>query len=206
MVDPDRRQDRGEWMEEIGGVETAAKTGLDNRDVRVRASDIVECHGRGRLEKRRAKSLDHGNVIANESCHVVFADRLPVADDAFAKVHQVRRGIRRDAKTVVRQEGGGGGDCTSLAVGAGDVEAGNLLMRIAKRVQQRKRAFETEPDPAGGPGIKVFECLGVLVHGERKEALTAVGCWLLAVGCPLILSLRRPGCRTYAAAAGSRSV
>jgi hypothetical protein len=88
--------------------------------------------GRGRLAFQHDR-LDQ----PDQPGEVGLRDHLPVDLDPLADVGQVRAGVQPDLVVVRLQHGRDHGAGAALALGAGDVDGPELLVRVAQLLEQR---------------------------------------------------------------------
>ena len=119
-----------------------------------------------------------GMCVAMNDDDVVGRDHLTADDHPFAKVHQMRRRVRRHTESFRREESGHRRDAASLPVRAGDVDRRIASLRIAERGEQRRRALESELERAGRPREQEGErvaVVGELRSGGRRGQRRAQG-------------------------------
>src|SRR6266511_4579625 len=152
-------RDRGdERREHIGGVQAAPQADLDDRD-----------GGRG-LEEAGVEPLDVRLELRRPFGERIFADRHTVYGDALARREEMRRRVQADAPALrpelIRHERAG----RSFAVGAADVDRGEMAFRPTEHVEQSLGRAETPLDAAGLPGEKklagVFESQSAASAGQ----------------------------------------
>ncbi len=119
--------------------------------------------------------------VAAKSASLISA----LADaDAFVDAHQVRRGVQAGAQAGGFQDAGQHGGGGAFAVGAGDVDGAELLVRIAEMRGEGADVCEVEFGGAGVLGRGQFAAQGeeiadglVVGHGwlpdQKSRSLTA---------------------------------
>ena len=91
---------------DVGGVEAAAQTCLDDRNFDVALGEVVECQRRRHLEERQIELLHLRLMLVDEVDHLLLGDELVVDTDALAEVHQMRRCVKPHFVTSRLQHSG----------------------------------------------------------------------------------------------------
>ena len=117
---------------------------------------------RGELEKRRLQRKPRGVLHARgELRDAVFRNQVAVDADAFAKIHQMRRGVEPDTVTGRLQHGGRHRGGRPLTVRAADVERGIPVVRPAQPGQHRLDRLEAELDAAPLKPVEKLDGRGI---------------------------------------------
>ncbi len=173
VIEADRGHQRDIGINDIDRIQPAAKTDLEDRDIRPRAREQVERGQRAEFEIAEtdvaARRIDAGKRGAQR---VVIG---LAAGDAhpFVVTQQVWRGIAGDAMAGRRQHRLEHGDRGTLAVGAGDGDDGARQARDIEAFADRADAAEAELDRAR---VQLFQPRqpagqGVMTHRQcRAEA------------------------------------
>ena len=127
---------------DVGGVEAAAQTCLDDRNFDVALGEVVECQRRRHLEERQIELLHLRLMLVDEVDHLLLGDELVVDTDALAEVHQMRRGVESRAVARLREYRCEHVRHRPLAVGAGHVDREVVALRIAQMTAELGYAFE----------------------------------------------------------------
>ena len=92
---------------DIGAIEPATKSCLDNSDIDVAPSEVVECHGGHQLKERRLDALNPALLVIGDPLHDETAAHHPAVDaNALPEVHKVRRCEQPDLVAALLQAGG----------------------------------------------------------------------------------------------------
>lgn len=151
VVHGDVGNDRYRRLDNVGGVEAAAQTDLQNRKLNLLLCEVDEGDGSEQLEEAgivRELAACHkllgGAVHQREDASEVFiGDFLKRAfggrgnADAFIHSQQMRRGVEARAKPCGPCNGRERGTGGALAVSAGDEHGGKGSLRRAQRREQR---------------------------------------------------------------------
>ena len=166
VIEADRRHPRGKGAHDVGRIEPASESGLDEGDVGVLGGEVQKSHRRSRLEERRPNPLDRRRPAFDERDDLTFRDRCAGDDDPFPEIDEMWRGVSRDAKFFRAEQRVGRRDGTALSVRAGDVQRGNGKMGISHLGQQRSRAIQAELERAGRAREQEVERGAVLAQGD----------------------------------------
>ncbi len=117
-----------------------------------RAAKVAPARLRSSLQRTwRLMRLDGWRELRGPRGDCDLGNRHVVHADPLAKRDQVRRSVEADAEPGFLERRRDQRRDTPLAIGAGDVNRGELLVGIAERVEQRARGIEPELD-LGGAG------------------------------------------------------
>ena len=154
VVPSDGRYAGRDGIHDVGAVQPATKSGLDERDVHVCPREGVQRHRSVHLEERRAELLDVAHPSVHELHDRLRLDRHAIHEDTLTKVHQVRRRVLPDAKSSGAQQRFGGGERAAFSVRASDVDDGIGAVRITELREQRHSALQPETHATGRAGEK----------------------------------------------------
>ena len=155
MIKGDVGEDDNPRVEDIGRIESATETRLDNRDIDPGAGELGE-RGRGqRFELRRADPLRGG---AHASDRGVEAGILASHLDPLAPTGDVRRRVRADEHALAVEERSRAARCGRLAVRSHDVDRRAGALRLAELGQQG--AHPSQPELLG-PGRERLDPLSL---------------------------------------------
>ena len=108
--------------------------------------------------KKLAPMFFHERHAArNEVDDVLRRNRMAIDHHPLAKVDEVRRGVRRHAQALGREQRCHRGHAAPLAVGSSDMERWILPFGVAERPEQGDGPLEAELEPAGGPRKEIVE-------------------------------------------------
>ena len=138
-------------IDHVRGVEAAAEAGLQHDDLT--ALPLEPEHGGGRDQFKFRRMLVHSFRLAadgfNAADEIVVSDLLAVDLHAFGKTVQIRGSIQSGPISGGAQHGGKHRRTAALAVGPGDMNESQLLLRVAelfkKRADAAKRGLGAEP-------------------------------------------------------------
>ena len=151
VVEVDVGHDRHAAVPDVGRIEPAAETDLDQRDVRTDLGEAREDDGGQQLELGRVAvpagdPVRDGQHPPDEPGEVVRGDRLPVDLDPLAVRDEVRLRGGPDPMTGRPERRLGQGEDAALAVRPGDERAADGALRMIELAQQGPRPAEPEPD------------------------------------------------------------
>ncbi len=173
VVDRNRRDHRGQRMfDDVGGVEPAAETDLEQDHVGRIAGEEEKSGGRGDLEMGDrpvvvdALDLDQrvGElVVVDEAAAASFGDA-----DALVKPDEMRRRVDMDAATRGLQHGAHEGGGRSLAVGAGDMDdrrqasvgTAELEHQPLDPIERQVDLDRMQPEQPLQDGVRTFHGMG----------------------------------------------
>ena len=118
--------------DQVGRVESASHPDLDDGNVDPFTGEMVEGHGRGRLEKRRPDAIDGFPMLFHKTDDLLFRDHFTVDADPFTEILQVGGGKQSGAVPGGLQNGGNHVGNRPFSVGAGHMNAGKTTVRIAQ--------------------------------------------------------------------------
>ncbi len=135
MIERDPRHRRGvRPVEDVGRVEPAAQTDLDQSGVGRNAREGQQSQRRRHLERCDRPIVGRLLRLVDQRHQRIVVDQPPRQADAFVEPHQMRRGIDVAAIAGGLQKGAQKGDGRALAVGAGDMEdRRQAAFRMAQR-------------------------------------------------------------------------
>ena len=171
MVAADAGDDRHLGVDDVGGVVAAEQTDLDHGDVDRRLGEPSERGGGDELEPARPhrhERLD-GSEAVQHLGQVGVGDGLAVPGHALVDPLQVRAGERADAQSVGLQQRGHHGGDRPLAVGTGDVDDGNVVLRVGQQSHQLGHGGEARPStrPAAMPTERALVVQVRVEPGQR---------------------------------------
>jgi hypothetical protein len=148
VIERDRHDDGGQRRRDhVGGVEFAAKAGLQQQDVGLHAREDEEGGDRRDLEEGDRIAAIGALAFFDQIDQRLLFDQRAGDADALMEAHQVRRGIDMHALTRRLQHGAQVGDDRTLAVGAGDMHhRRQLSFGISDQTQQTFDARELQVD------------------------------------------------------------
>ena len=165
MVEVDRGDDAEQGpIDDIGGIQPAAETDLDDGKVRRGLAHGHKGRGRGALEHRRlaATAVDGGLDPVEDGIQGLVPDQLARQPDPLVEPHQMGRGIAMDPQARRLGDGPDEGDGRTLAVGAGNMDDGRQpVLRITQRRTQDAHPVQRQVDPLRMPRA---QSLGDRVH------------------------------------------
>ena len=125
-------------VDDIGGVQRAAHAHLQYHDVAILPGKIHKANGGDQFKFRRLFIHCLGKLlhIFGNGSHILVGNLLPVHLNPLVKAINIRRGVKAHLITCLLQDGCGHGGGTTLAVGAGNVDEFQLLLRVAQPTQQ----------------------------------------------------------------------
>ncbi len=154
VVHIDRPDDRGVGVEHVGGVPAAAHADLHDGHVDRSVGEFPDGHGGEHFEEAHLRlaelvhlHIDDGDQILDlvpGVDEIVIGKLLAVDGDALVDVLQMRRGVQAGAHAVGTADGlrhAGGGP---LAVGAGDVDHAERLLRMPHDVENHLHTTQVE--------------------------------------------------------------
>jgi len=152
VVERNVRNDGDEWIDDIGGVEAAAHADFENSEINVLLRKVQEGHGGKGLKEtgQRLELLVEDELLACvmdaevEACKVVVGDLRASDADTLIGADEVRRRIEAGAEARGCGNGGERGRGGAFAVGAGNEDRPELLVRIAKSRKERADLVEGE--------------------------------------------------------------
>ena len=119
MVEVDVGDDAQLRRDEVGRVQPAAHAHLNDGNINLFVSEIIEGHAHSHLEEGEFHCLKLILVSVNELHNIFFWNHLSVDADALAEVAQVRRGVKACLVARFLKNGGQGMRNRAFAVGAG---------------------------------------------------------------------------------------
>ena len=126
------------------------------------AAEFEKGHGRGKFEERRlAVAVVYGLDRFPGGNHGIVGNGLAVDADALVEPDQVRRGVKADAVPGLLQDGGQGRRDGTLAVGSGNVDGREGVLRIAEALENVANGRQAEDDAETAHAIHGVEALGV---------------------------------------------
>ena len=167
------RGDRGDLgLDHVRAVEPTAQAGLDDRDVDLLLGEVLERDGRQDVEVRRHRlelRATIGSTSRTRRAKSAVRDHLAVDLDPLADVDQVRAGVEPDLVAGGLEHRRDHRASAALALGAGDVDGLELLVRVAQLLEQGPHAIEVEVLAV------VADDAQPLVVAERSEEANALG-------------------------------
>jgi len=148
VIKTDRRHAGTHGGDHVGGVEASAQPDFDDGHIDASASEPVEGHGRGHLEKRRTELLHERGLFVEPAHDFGRRHGNAVHDNTLAKVDQMRGRVSPHTMSRVPQQRVEGGDHTTLAIRTGNMKHGIGPVRIPDRIEECLHTVEAEsPDP-----------------------------------------------------------
>ena len=158
MIECDRRDGTGDLRGGVGGVESAPESGLQDDHLATGALKEIEGH--------RGDEFEEGRLIPLSPTRGCFSHSLdgtldvgrggihPVDPDPLGQIDQMGRGVETDAQPHRPKNRLGEGGDGPLAVGARDVEASEIGLRVAKRGQKTLHPLQSGNNAASLGGLK----------------------------------------------------
>ena len=151
VVQADSGDDGGDrGGNDVGGIQAAAHAHFDDGEIRRLFLEIKEGHGGFNLEarglgmpvpdhgfRRQADLFSHGNQGG-------IGNGPAIQPDAFVEGFQGWGGVEAHPVTGAGQDGRGHGGGGALAVGAGDVDAPQVLLGIAQIMEEGADGFQPQ--------------------------------------------------------------
>jgi hypothetical protein len=142
------------WRQDIGGVETASETDLDNANLHPLAPKCLEGDRRCHLEERRRRCerpvrpqpIDGVQGVDGNVAEQTFANRFAVDGDALLDACQVRRRIQASAVPRVPDRTFDHRADRTFAIGPGDVNRGEAFLGVSERLEKAADVVEPELD------------------------------------------------------------
>ena len=185
VVDRDVGEDGKDGVDDVGGVEAATETDLKDGDLGVMFSDMEEGDGsEGLKEAGRVRELAGGDEALGgvideevEAGEVVVGDFgegviWPAELDALVDAAQVRGGIERGAVAGGGEDAGEGSGGGAFAVGAGDQDAGEAVLRVAESGAEGAHVGEVEFAARWG---QLADAIGRRKYGLALDEFLAEG-------------------------------
>jgi hypothetical protein len=151
---PRHRRDPG-WRNDVGGVEAPAEADFQHGQVDLGLAKGEECGQRGHLEERQIRGAVHDGVEQRHE-HAVL-DRLPGDVDTLRKTAQVRRRVEPDAASAGARHRRDERRDRAFAVGAGDVNGLEALLRITEAGAGGLHPLEAELLPTRNEPVQALE-------------------------------------------------
>ncbi len=181
VLEPDRRHDTDQRIDDVGAVQATAKPDLDHRDVGPTCREVRKCDRRCSFEKAGLDRLDRLSEFLRPRREGAARDGPAIDHHALTNIDEVRRGIGRYAPTGTAERCGNQGRDRPLAVGPTHVNRRILAFGMTKSLEEGPRRFE-RPLPAP-VGTREQVCLRV---GKAEcQSLTS------ASGAPVIIRRSR---------------
>ena len=147
MLQADVGDDAQDGRDDVGRVEPAAQTRLDDSDVHRFGREKVESHRRRNFEKRRPMFREERMPPVQERLNLFPRDHPETISfhnlHPLAEIHQMRRGIEPDLQPAGRQSGRQHMRSRALAVGPGNMDAAELPVRMPKRFVKRRHRLNS---------------------------------------------------------------
>ena len=154
MVHVDRSDDGGVRVEHVRCVPAAAHADFDNRDVDRCIRELPDGHRGEHLEEAHARCAFCVHLRVDERDKVfhlipqfhkiVVGQALPVDRDALVHMLKVRRCVQSSAHAVCAADCLGHARRRAFAVGAGDVDDAERILRVTKQVEDHLHSFEIQ--------------------------------------------------------------
>ena len=139
MVEADVHDDRGLGrFDDVGRVEAAAEADLQHDDIAFLLRVPQQRRGGHKLKLRRVIGHRVGRDLHERHirCEHIVVDLLAVYLHALVEAPEIGRGEKAGAVARLAQHRGRHGRAAALAVGAGDVDEFQPLLRVAQFLQQ----------------------------------------------------------------------
>ena len=166
MVESDACDDGEGWLADVGGVEAAAESCF--KDGPVGVGRVIDEEGDG------GEGLEEGEVLEGWGCGFECGEALggavecgvvergAVEEEAFVDVDEVGRGVACGGEVCGAEAGVEDGAGGAFAVGAGDVEGGEIMLGVVERGRNCADGVETRFDAealaCGEGGEEVHFC------------------------------------------------
>ena len=154
MVHIDRPDDRRIAIEHIRRVPAAAHAHFDHGDIDRSIGELPDGHSRQHFEEahfrlallrhRRVDKLHEIPDLFPGVDEIVIAQLLAVNRDALVDALKMRRGVQPGAHAVRPADGLGHACRRAFAVGAGDVDDAERVLRMPQQVEHHRHAVEIE--------------------------------------------------------------
>ena len=165
--------DRGDWRDDIRGVEATSQTRFDHRNLDPLTAKMFECHCGSHLEERQPDTLHRRAVHIDKFDHFALRNLHTIDTDSLAEIVQVGRGEESRAESCRLQHRRDDVRGRALAVRARDVDRGVVAVRTT---EVGHKALDTVESRFIGVAprvlkrtqrrVEIVECLGV-VHRWR---------------------------------------
>jgi len=180
MVEGDAGDDRSERSDDVGGVEPAAHPRLPDDDVHARAGEDHRGKDGGEFkigEGETAPGVGARRIgqLRRDRRVILFRNREPVDPEALPDVNQVGRGVESGGEPRAAQHAFEHGAHGALAVGSGDVEEGELFLRVPDAPHQLGGGFEPRLDSEHRQRIEVAAVRPAAGHTQRLPARDHAG-------------------------------
>ena len=155
MVERDRRDQRCQRLiDDIGGIEPAAQSDLEQQHVGGMACEQQEGGGGGDLEHRDRRAGIGALAVLEHVAELLVGGQPSAAGgaeaEALVEAHEMRRGIDMNALTAGLEDRAHESDGGALAVGAGDMDhRRQSAFGMAERGEQAPHPVEREIDAFG---------------------------------------------------------
>ena len=189
MIELHIRDHAGQGHDNVGGVEAPAQARFPDDEIalflhemseRQHGDDFKKC--RGPVARKRFQQRAQFRRQANE----VGGREGPAIDlDAFAEGHKMRRGVEAHAQTGRAIHVFEHGTSGSLAVGPGDVDEAQAVLRIAGQRSQPSGSVETEMRAEHLQGLQELDGVSVSHGDDAAAAVRARKVFSRAPSCPL---------------------
>ena len=168
MVQADAGDDRGlRHVDDVGGVQAAAKAHLQHHDIAL--CRLEEAEGDGRHQLKLGGGVRHG---VRRLLHplggvrqVLVADLFPVYLETLVVAQKVGRGVEPRPVARLLQDGGQHGGGGALAVGPGDVDELQGLLRVPQLGQQLPYPVQAQTAAVDRRLLIVAQCF-LVGHGN----------------------------------------
>ena len=160
VVERDVGKDGEDWLDDVGGVKTAAEAYFEDGNVDLLLSEIEEGDGGKDLEVagwvRELSFSDEaggGGVRLEIEAGEVFVVDLEAVDlDALVEADKVGRGVEGGAVARGGEDAGEGGGGGTFAVGSGDEDGGEGGLRVAEGMGEGAHVGEVPLAARGAVG------------------------------------------------------
>ena len=145
--------------DDVRGVQLAAESDLQRDDLAVMAHEVFHGDGRDQLELRRM-ILHRLGVRPDELgdlCQLLIGDHLAVHLHPLIEAEDEGRGVKPRAVARGAEYGGQHGGSGALAVGAGDVDEFQLVLRVSDALKQFAGAGQTRHGALPAHGMNVAQ-------------------------------------------------
>ena len=169
MVQTDIGDDRGDWRDDIRGVEATSQTRFDHRNLDPLVAKMFERHCGGHLEERQPDTLHRRAVHTDKFDYFALRNLHAIDTDSLAEIVQVGRGEESRAESRRLQHRRDDVRGRALAVRARDVDRGVVAVRTTEvghkaldTVESRFIGVASRVLKRTQRRVEIVECLGVV--------------------------------------------
>ena len=144
MIESNRREHGDIGIDDVGRIQTTAKTDLDDGDIHLRVDKGEVCRQRAVFEKRQRHAFARRLDPLEKLDQRLIEDRRAIDGDAFVVALQMRRGVGASTKPGVTGQRCQIGNRRSFAVGTPNDHRRNAPGQNAESSGDRAYAVEAE--------------------------------------------------------------